>query len=135
MCPSACPAYSSLSLSCYFLLFQIPISGHLNDTLGTANFNGRTRSCEGVLMFIEPTQTENKDTNVSVQPVHMDKAAFAWPSLSLSPLHILQITSCNFFLATVRSVIMHPRGILTRASRCYSNTFTTNPCIAPMCDI
>lgn len=96
---------------------------------------GWTWSCEGVLMFIEPIQIGNKDTNTSVQPVCMDKAAFTWPSLSLFPLHILRITSCNFFLATACSVIMHPRGILTRASRCYSNTFTTNPCIALMCDI
>lgn len=109
-------AYGSPSLSCYFLLFQIPISGYLDDTLGTANFNGRTRSCERVLMFVEPTQIGNKDTNASVQPVHMDKAAFTCPSLSLFPLHILRITSCNFLLATVCSVIMHPRGILTRAS-------------------
>lgn len=128
-------AYGSPSLSCYFLLFQIPISGYLDDTLRTANFNGWTRSCERVLMFVEPTQIGNKDTNASVQPVRMDKAAFTCPSLSLFPLHILQITSCNFLLATVCSVIMHPRGILTRASRCYSNTFTTNPCVAPMCDI
>jgi len=36
----------------------------------------------------------------------MEKAAYIWLSLSLFPFYMLQIMSCNFFVATLCSVII-----------------------------
>lgn len=57
-------------------------------------------------MCTELMQTLNEDTNASTQTVRVDKTAYTCLSLSLFPLYMLQIMSCNFFVATLCSVII-----------------------------